>query len=77
MAVEENHIHRIGLGIGKVDIAQKVKRLGGYLARVRRETVRDFETVLISLMFLVAAEGAADGIGNKEENREQDKQGGQ
>lgn len=44
MAVEENHIHWIGLGIGKVDIAQKVKRLGGYLARVRRETVRDFET---------------------------------
>lgn len=77
MAVEEKHIHRIGLGIGKVDIAQEVKRLSGDLAGVRRETVRDFETVLIRLMFLVAAESAADRIGNKEENREQEKLGGQ
>ena len=51
MAVEEKNVHGIGLGIGKVHRAQEVKRLGGYLARVRREAVRDFETVLIGLMF--------------------------
>ena len=60
VAVEERNVHRIGLGIGKVHIAQQVKRL----ARVSREAVGDFETVLICLMFLVAAEGAADGVGN-------------
>jgi hypothetical protein len=32
---------------------------------------------LIGLLFLLAAEGAADGIGDKEKNREQEKQGGQ
>jgi hypothetical protein len=39
--------------------------------------VGDLKAVLIGLMFLLAAEGAADGIGDKEENREQQKQGGQ
>jgi len=29
-----------------------------------------------ALLFLAAAEGAADGIGDKEKNREQEKQGG-
>ena len=74
---EEKHVRRIGLGIDKVHFAEEVKRLSSHLVRVRGEAVGDLKAVLIGLMFLLAAEGAADGIGDKEENREQQKQGGQ
>lgn len=77
MAAKEKNVHRMGLGIGKVHIAQEVKRLQPPPGPLGREAVRDFETVLIRLMLLVAAEGARDGIGNKEKNREQEKQGWQ
>ena len=69
MAVEQKDVHGIGLGISKIHIAQEIKPLRRNLSRVGREAVCDFKAVLIGLMLLVTAEGAADGIGNKEKNR--------
>ena len=69
MAAKEKNVHRMGLGIGKVHIAQEVNRLQPPPGPLGREAGRDFETVLIRLMLLVAAEAARDGIGNKEKSR--------
>ena len=66
-----------GSGSPRSTSPEEVKRLSSHLARVRGAAVGDLKAVLIGLLFLVAAEGAADGIGDKEKNREQEKQGGQ
>src|SRR5260370_42146954 len=58
MAVEKEKIDFIRVGIGQDHIAEHLKGLRGNLTRIRHESQRAFQAVLIGLIFLIPASGA-------------------
>ena len=68
MIVEQKHIHWIRIRVGQIYFAELLKCLRCDLTRIRRETVRYFEAVLICLVLLMPAVGVRHWIGHKREN---------
>src|SRR5262249_50711694 len=65
--VENEDENGIGSGVAEVDFAKDLEGLRGGLAGVRSQAMGDLKAVLISLMFLMTAESAGDGSGQREE----------
>src|SRR5216684_3978203 len=70
MVVEKKNLYWIGVGINKGIFAVVLEGLGTGLAGIGNDTVGDFQAVDVGLILLIAAEGAAERIGNETEYRE-------
>src|SRR5438876_5374683 len=75
MVVEKNYLNGIGVGVNKSSFAVVLKGFRAGLAGVGDDAVGDFQAVDVGLILLVAAEGAAEGIGNETEYREKQEKG--
>ena len=51
--------------VSQIHLAENLKRLRSHLSGIRRESVRDFESILISLVLQMTAECAANRISYK------------
>src|SRR5260370_38259979 len=70
MVVEKKNLYWIGVGINKGVFAVVLEGLGTGLAGIGNDAVGDFQAVDIGLILLIAAEGAAERLGNETEYRE-------
>ena len=68
MIVEQENLHRIRVGICQVDLTQDLKCLCGNLPRIRSQSVRHLESVLVSLMFEVSADSATYRVRQKKKH---------
>src|SRR5260370_82705 len=74
MIEEQEDVDGIGVRVDENGFAVYLEGMREGLAGVRNDAVSDFKAINIRLMFRIAAEGIADGIGGEtEEGQEQEK----
>ena len=68
VVVEEKNVDFIRVGIGEVYVSEDLEGLRGNLCRIRGESMRDFEAVLVGLVFLMPADGIKKRIRKEEKD---------
>src|SRR5258708_2918164 len=69
MVVEKKNLYGIRVGVNKGSFAVVLKGLRTGLTGIGNDAVGDFQAVDVGLILLIAAERAAEGIGNETEYR--------
>lgn len=74
MIEKENDLDGIGLGINEHGFTINLEGVRARLARIGNDAVRDFQTVDVRLILLIAAVGVTSNLGDQtEESHEQEK----
>ena len=64
VVVEQKYAQWTGIGVAEIHVSENIEGLRGDFPGIRRQPVRDFQTVLIGLVFEVSGEGVQDRPGN-------------
>src|ERR1700687_2556834 len=71
MIIKDEYVHWIWIGIRQANVSQYLECLRGHLARIRGEPMREFECILICLVFKVTTDSAGYRITHKSHDRKQ------